>query len=325
MGRPRKNPTAAEELKDGVVMVTDEATATEEFPKKKQAITGPINGGGWNTSAENPEQDIKLNFIHVELMYTSRAMATSPGDPNLYANYIASKAPDALTREEEIAALGTDEVEKRACNKYNRGTFRYDESRDTFYDHKPDPNSNKAELYERYLPAIPEDSEFVSQIPYLYDYQIRGFFKDSCGLLSRAGKKEASNNSSDIKAYKKTVDGCVFVLPRRVAINIPENYLDDDGVTVLPSYEPDGSLKVIQRPLRASTAQGDRVTIACSESVPAGSSMKFTIAYTDPSLRDVIIEWLNYGVIHGLSGWRNAGWGTFKWRELKEDYTPYTE
>ena len=40
-------------------------------------------------------------------------------------------------------------------------------------------------------------------VPIYWDYQIKGFFKDACGML----RKVTGSKSSKIKAYKKEIDG----------------------------------------------------------------------------------------------------------------------
>ena len=58
-------------------------------------------------------------------------------------------------------------------------------------------------------------------------------------------------------------------------------------------------------------AQGERVALAHSETVPAGTRMEFEVLYMDIEALDGIIEWLDYGVEHGLGQWRNSGHGRF--------------
>lgn len=68
---------------------------------------------------------------------------------------------------------------------------------------------------------------------------------------------------------------------------------------------------IIQRPLRASTAQGERIALASSETVPAGSSIEFDIDVFDIAMIPGIVECLDYGVYRGLGQWRNSGKGLF--------------
>ena len=131
--------------------------------------------------------------------------------------------------------------------------------------------------------------------PIIYDYQIRGFFK----AAAKALYKLEGSKSSKIKAYKQTVDTKVFIVEEETPIIF------------------DGEIDTCQRPLRASTPQGDRVALAFSESIHKGAKIIFGIRMLDPSLEDVIYEWLDYGQYNGLGQWRNAGYGKFTWRKLE--------
>ena len=88
--------------------------------------------------------------------------------------------------------------------------------------------------------------------PFIYDYQMRGFFEKACGIL----KKIPHTVSSGIKANKKLIDNYVFINERQIPI-------DMHG----------GRMGVCQRPLRASTMQGERIALAMSETVPEGSTI----------------------------------------------------
>lgn len=134
-----------------------------------------------------------------------------------------------------------------------------------------------------------------------YNYLIKGFFKNACSALRSVPKTE----SSKIKAYKKKIDNQVFVGPRFIQI------LDPEGN---PITEPS---ETCQRPLRAQTAQGERVSLAMSETIPAGSYIEFTIESLIESDLELIREWLDYGRFNGLGQWHNGGKGIFTWEELE--------
>lgn len=129
--------------------------------------------------------------------------------------------------------------------------------------------------------------------PALYDYQVKGFFKDACGGLRRV----TDSTSSKLKAYKSVIDSCIFVGPRLLKLELPEG--SDVGIC--------------ERPLRAETMQGPRVALARSESVPAGTVMRFEITVLQDSLMDVVKEWLDYGSLRGIGQWRNSGCGRFSY------------
>jgi hypothetical protein len=144
--------------------------------------------------------------------------------------------------------------------------------------------------------------------PILYDYVIKGFFKDACGMLRRV----KGSGSSKLRAYKKEIDGLVFVYKKEI-----------DGLVFvtprqIPLVLPEGAeLGLLERPLRASTAQGDRVALARSDTCPPGTTLTFTLAVLGGGIGDDLLrEWFNYGALRGLGQWRNASYGRFEWEEL---------
>jgi len=200
--------------------------------------------------------------MKVRLTFQEEILGTSPSNPEVYETYIQSKSPDANTLSEEIEAIGAEEVARNGMTVF--------------------PRTDKKE-------------------PFIYDYQIKGFFKDACGMLSRlggkseTGKKKPVNESCKLTAYKKIIDGLIFVKPRKIIIKMS------------------GPVGKCQRPLRASTPQGERISLACSESIPAGSVIEFEVVCLDPSHEAAVTEWLNYGALRGMMQWRNSGKGVFKW------------
>lgn len=204
---------------------------------------------------------MKTKILKVKITFLEPVLGTWPSNQNVARDFIASKSPDAATIEDEVAALGADAVADKGMTVFPRN----------------------------------ENGE-----PVLYDYQIKGFFKDSCGMLARVGgktetgKKRAVNESGKISAYKKVIDGLIFPQPRRM---IP--------------IKVNGKIGDCQRPLRAQTAQGERVSLANSEEIPAGSTCEFEILLMDESLENAVLEWLDYGVLRGIGQWRNSGKGRF--------------
>ena len=206
-----------------------------------------------------------MKRIKVKLTFIEPVLGTWPNNQNVAREFIASKAPDAATIEDEVAALGADFVSDKGMTVFPRN----------------------------------DDGE-----PVLYDYQIKGFFKDSCGMLSRiggkteTGKKKAVNESGKITAYKKVIDGLIFVSPRMIPIHAS------------------GEMTECQRPLRAQTAQGERVSLANSEQIPAGSTCEFEVLCMDDFHEKAVLEWLDYGVLRGIGQWRNSGKGRFTYEVL---------
>lgn len=208
-----------------------------------------------------------MEKIKVRLTLTEGMLGTSPANEDIYRDYIGSKAPDAATVEDEVAALGADAVAEKG------------------------------------MTVFPRDAQGR---PFLYDYQVKGFFKDACSMLNRltekdtetGRKKKAINESGKLTAFKKVIDGMIFPTPREIPIVF------------------DGDVGICQRPLRAQTAQGERVALAMSEEVPAGSTMEFEIVCLSAEHLAAVREWLDYGALRGLGQWRNSGKGRFVWEEI---------
>lgn len=199
-----------------------------------------------------------MEKMRVRLTFKEQVLGTASANPELHREYIASKSPDAATIEDEVAAIGVDAAEEKAMTVFPRENGR----------------------------------------PFLYDYQIKGFFKNACKAM-RDVKKSAS---SEIKAYKTKIDNLIFILDRKILFENP-----DGG---------DVEIGNLQRPLRASTAQGERIALANSESVPAGTEVEFTIGLLVPEYRAQVEEWLDYGELNGIGQWHNSGCGRFTWKEV---------
>ena len=199
-----------------------------------------------------------MKTLKVKITTTEQILGTASANPEIHEEFIASKAPDAPSREEEVAAVGAEEVFEKGMTVFPRG----------------------------------ENGK-----PIAWDYQWKGFFKDACGMLRKVEKSECSK----IKAYKKEIDGLIFVSPRQIPI------------------EFDGEIGICQRPLRAQTAQGERVALASSESIPAGASMTFEIKMMVPKAHEAAVrEMLDYGKLRGFGQWRNSGCGRFTYEILDE-------
>jgi len=55
--------------------------------------------------------------------------------------------------------------------------------------------------------------------PILWDYQIKGFFKDACSMMRRVAQVD------ELKAHKKIIDGLIFVTPRQIELKLSDELL----------------------------------------------------------------------------------------------------
>lgn len=195
---------------------------------------------------------MEMETMKVRITFTEPILGTWPNNPDIAAEYIATKAPNYDDIEKELESLPAEDLVKKGMTVF---------------------------------PRTPDGT------PALYDYQVKGFLKDTVGML----RKVKGSVSSGFKAYKKEIDGLIFVSPRMIPIQF------------------DGDIGSCQRPLRASTPQGERVSLANSEEIPAGSTIELEFSYYNDQHRNLIIECLDYGKLRGIGQWRNSGKGRFTW------------
>ena len=141
----------------------------------------------------------------------------------------------------------------------------------------------------------------------LWDYQFKGFFKEACEQMINSGtmKKEdlkGPNNSLRLTnyLYKKTIDKQIFVMPRKIHLELPEG----------------AKHEFIERPLRGQTMRGERICLARSESVPAGTSLEIEVVCLNVKLELFIEKWLTFGALFGMGQWRSSGMGRFVWQKI---------
>lgn len=197
----------------------------------------------------------------VVLTFAEPLLGTVPLNPDLYGEWVGSKNPNGL-QEDEMESLDWCKAEE--IEKGTTGFHRADDGK-----------------------------------PILYDYQVKGFLKDACGMLRRV----KGTGSEKLTAYKKVIDGLVFIKPRRIGIELA------------------GDIGILERPLRAQTAQGERVALARSEYAPVGSKIRFTLlVLSSKDVKESLLrEWLEYGALRGLGQWRNASYGSFEYTLTKHE------
>lgn len=128
--------------------------------------------------------------IAVRLTLLEEALGMTPGDPEIYGNWIASKAPEPENGAEEVGVIeGMDAVEDATT-------------------------------------CFPRTEDGV---PFCWDYQIKGFFKDACSSLRRV----PGTRSSKLTAFKKVIDGTVFVEQRKIPFRLPAGTVLEFSILVM--------------------------------------------------------------------------------------------
>lgn len=139
---------------------------------------------------------------------------------------------------------------------------------------------------------------------FCYDYQWRGFFKEALALGTEIGEEAVKGLSK--WTVKKTVDSMVFITERRI------DFVGEDGKPIV-------EVKQLERPLRAQTMRGERICLARSEIIPAGTTLQFHLKWlenkntksTQKVTEDALVWALNYGALKGFGQWRGGGYGRF--------------
>lgn len=215
-----------------------------------------------------------MRLMHFKWTFTEGILGTSTANEDIYRDYLAGKAPVEVI-DEEAAVIAASSVD---------------------------------EQFAKGMTIFPKLEDGT---PFQYDYQVKDYFKDTCGALNRltgkdpeTGKKaKAVNESSKMKAFKKEIDGNIFVFPRRIPILF------------------EGKIGICQRPLRASTPQGERIALSASEEIPAGATMEFWVLCLNDAHTKAVMEWMDHGFLRGTGQWRNSGKGRFDY-ELIETLEP---
>lgn len=217
------------------------------------------------------------NVVRIKFWLAQDLLASCPGNTDLLKTWIQDKAKPPITED-----VREEEMEALL------------------------------ELPEKQMTVFPRDEEGN---PLMWNYQIKGFFKEACKALRRCQGTECTK----LVSHLSVIDNLVFVKgidyersTRKIRIFMPE------GATI----------ERLVRPIRITDAKGTRVCLSASETVPEGSyftcDIKVPILKADPDakgakradLRVCFKEWLDYGEDKGLLQWRSAGWGRFTYEVI---------
>ena len=63
---------------------------------------------------------IEMHTLKARLFFTEEILGTASNNPEIHSEYIASKAEDAMKIEEEVAAIGVEEVIEKSMTVFPR-------------------------------------------------------------------------------------------------------------------------------------------------------------------------------------------------------------
>ena len=222
--------------------------------------------------------------LGIKLTFIEECLGMGTPDPETYAAYIAANKPAEQESSEERKDRIKEEVDSITKKPEEK---------------EGEDNEEDEEVEEKTL-VFPKDDD---NNPIFFDYQIIGYFKESAKALNRCKGEDFAKETTSIKAFKSVINDCFFVFPRKVKINIPEGK----------------EMGSCTRSIRCETAQGPRIALGISETVPEGSTCEFEVLLLSDKYRNFLIECLNYGFLRGTGGWRNSGKGKFTYEILSEE------
>ena len=269
----------------------------------------------------------------VEIEFLTESYGTSPMDPDLWGRNAANRIGENsnLTFEEKVNNVNEEleffEMEnpialEKGLTGFPKTRVMYDNNTFRFRALKP----------EAKVPTKLE-SKIIFNWPFCWNYQWKGFTKESLKIFKSITSNPDYYEDSEyiyriitkpfdvkkdfgdiLKQYKKQTDFSINIGPRMLPIEVPEYYYDADGITKHKTIDDEGRLPIVQRPIRISDNNGERVAISTSEMIPAGSKIKLEFRLNRADFVPLIIACLELGLIHGFSGRRNDGFGLFKHR-----------
>lgn len=154
------------------------------------------------------------------------------------------------------------------------------------------------ELIDKGWKGFHKDDESI----FIYNYMILGNIKSNLQLLNNSG------NIDKVTSFKKICDTCVKATPRRIRFYREKKLIVD----------PDANM---ERPVRASTAMGERTFISKSDLLDSGSQFSFRIRLIKNKNHltpEVLVKCLKLGEYYGLGQWRGSGnYGSYKLIDVK--------
>lgn len=242
------------------------------MPLNRECFLIPHTGVGVPHGSRRQNYQITHMVLRTRLTLIEELLGTKPCDPAIFLTYVGSLKDEATALEEMKVAKDT--AARAAALK---------------------EEAEQAEQSGTTIFHRNADGKVI-----IWDYQVKGFFKDACGSLQRMDDWDGGPPLSvKVKPYRKLIDGVIFCAPRQIILKLPSG--------TAPGY--------CERPMRVQTPQGERVCLARSETVPAGTIIDVDIRIMKTEMEPVVREWLDYGALRGLGQWRNSGKGAFTWAE----------
>lgn len=260
--------------------------------KVAEAVTATENTTAVETSAETKTSRKKTSTKKAEnkplyeekymitMWFVQPLLGSAPSDPDLYKRFIASNAPDAPTREEELLTNTVENVAAKGVNIFLRRT--------------------------------------KTGIPCVGQHTVKGYFKESMTASRRQeGSVSEGLSGHKTKITGNTVIKPTFInlkFPEELVTTKTEEEFTNTGFGqyAVVKFPKQGRferhmLPTCDRPLQAETAKGKITSIASSEMAPAGTSIEYELTVEMKGLSEGLFDVLKRGINHGTGQWRGSG------------------
>jgi hypothetical protein len=230
---------------------------------------------------------MRFHDVRVTLELTEYLLGTVPEDFATWDTWIRPTAPGPDAAAQEAAAHPRSPARTRVDPAHTDVASAKARAR---ADAKGRARRDEEEDEE--TPARPRTTFFVDgDAPVLFNYHILGHLRETANI---------AKGGLGVRNLREKVNRYVYVTPRLIPLRVP-------------------IAGVLERPLRAQTAQGARVTLATSDVIAPGAQLVFTVRVLDQGAKpevtlDLIRELFSLGEIRGLGQWRSGGWGTYSLR-----------
>lgn len=257
----------------------------------------------------------------VVITLTENMLGTNPIDPNIFDTHILNKQRELILEKSKI----NKEVNKYldqlplAKNSTDKEITALMDKLEELFGIELDAKK-RAQLLAEGLDALKEtlaEHELKGvtlffwnkdkKLPMIGSHMIYGFLKAASEAIGRTMDRK---NATALQSTSYTQS----LINQHVKIEGKFITFDRDI-----QRSKSGDAYFYQRPLRAMTAQGPRVSLAKSEVVPSGAKLEFTLKVMSGSAitEDVLDTLFNYGEWVGLGQWRSAGNGQFSFTMKK--------
>lgn len=245
----------------------------------------------------------------ITLTLKQEMLGTNPINPEVLKNHIIDKQRKLIMEKSKI---------NKTINKYaDAAQITHEQEQEELslaiakleeFLGAPIPDAQRNEIFEGKFESLKEtikeiDSKATTVFyrddktgrPLILNHMIYGFLKAAAEAICRTKPREKGQINISQAYTHSIINQHVKVEPRRLVFDMP----------LAAGY--------LERPLRAKTAQGDRIALTRSEIVPEGAKLQFTIMIlkNSPLTKEALVELLNYGTMRGLGQWRSADYGSF--------------